>query len=67
MAEKMYKIWGHYRNGQYGWLCNMSGVDADDALRKARNIYGSLYATGVQAFDEKYDDPSKMIDPEMKG
>lgn len=45
---KRYYIIGKHCNGKHGILCIMDGKDGDDALAKARRIYGCMYAYGFQ-------------------
>lgn len=52
----MYRIFGIKRLGEKDrWICNIQADSAEDALNKARRIYGSLFVSGVQGFNEMGD------------
>lgn len=44
----MWKILGYNRKGHHTWLCNIEASSFDEAIAKARSIYGALYVTGAQ-------------------
>ena len=56
----MYKIFGTDRRGRLRWLCNMRASSGDEALSRAKAIYGSLYVTGCQGYNDMCEDCSLL-------
>lgn len=56
----MYKIFGMNRRGEQRWLCNMRAGSGDEAITKAKAIYGSLYVTGCQGFNDMCEECSLL-------
>lgn len=57
----MYRIFGVKRLGEKErWICNMRADSAEEALDKARRIYGSLFVNGVQGFNGMCDNCAKL-------
>ena len=57
----MYRVFGVKRLGETPrWICNMQADSAEEALKKARSYYGSLFVDGVQGFNSMCDDCAKL-------
>ena len=51
----VYRITGTNRSGKYGSLCIVRAGSGEEALRKAREIFGPQNATGTQGFNDMCD------------
>lgn len=50
-AMTIFKVFGP-RNGKDTWICNMYANNADEALEKARNLFGFFYVDRVESFKD---------------